>query len=69
MPAGVDAPDYAPYVEHHPPDIGAAKVWLYNRQPERWRDRKQVEHMGSLEHRASLMTHEERGKRSVKALG
>src|SRR6266852_6373471 len=31
MPAGADAPVYAPYVEHHPPNVGAAKVWLYNR--------------------------------------
>src|SRR6266851_1687534 len=38
---------HAPYVEHHPPNIGAAKVWLYNRQPERWRDKREVEHADS----------------------
>jgi len=53
-------PVIVPYLEHIPGDVGAQKSWLYNRQPERWRDQKQVEHMGSLEHRISLMTPEER---------
>jgi len=53
-------PIYADYMEHYPADVNAGFRWLYNRQPERWRDRKQVEHMGSLEHRISLMTPEER---------
>jgi hypothetical protein len=56
-------PVIVPYLEHIPGDIGAQKSWLYNRQPERWRDRKQVEHKGSLEHRISLMTPEERLQR------
>ena len=41
-PAGAPAPVYAPYREHVPPDPGAAKIWLCNRQPEEWRDRKEL---------------------------
>ncbi len=41
MPAGAAAPIYAPYREHVPPDPGAAKIWLCNRQPDEWRDRKE----------------------------
>lgn len=41
-PAGADAPVYAPYREHVPPDPGAAKIWLCNRQPDEWRDRKEL---------------------------
>ena len=32
-----------PYTEHYPPDTAAAFIWLKNRQPEVWRDKKQVE--------------------------
>ena len=42
MPAGATKPIYAPYREHVPPDPGAAKIWLCNRQPEEWRDRKEL---------------------------
>jgi hypothetical protein len=56
-------PIYAPYTQYHPPETGAAKLWLTNRQPERWRERKEIEHMGSLEHRISLMTPEQRRAR------
>lgn len=44
MPAGADAPVYAPYREHVPPDSGAALNWLKNRRPEHWRDKTVVEH-------------------------
>ena len=54
---------YAPYTEHHPPDANAAFRWLMNRQPERWRDKREVEHIGSLEHRISLMSPKERRAR------
>lgn len=30
----------ADYVEHYPPDTGAAMAWLKNRQPDSWRDTK-----------------------------
>jgi hypothetical protein len=53
-------PIYAPYIAHHPPDVGAAKVWLFNRQGHRWRNRQEVDMTGTLEHRLAAMTPEER---------
>lgn len=32
----------APYVEHVPPDTTAMIFWLKNRQPEKWRDRREL---------------------------
>src|SRR5712691_5019975 len=34
MPAGSEAPVYAPYVKHYPPDTNAALAWLSRRQPD-----------------------------------
>lgn len=34
----------APTAEHVPPDPSAAKLWLTNRKPDRWRDKQ--EHVG-----------------------
>lgn len=34
------------YVEHYPPDTAAASLWLRNRQPNRWRDKQDIEHGG-----------------------
>lgn len=48
MPAGAKAPVYAPYTEHFPPDTAAASLWLRNRQPDKWRDKQDVEHSGSV---------------------
>lgn len=31
----------APYVEHHPPDVTAAIMWLKNRRPDKWRDKQE----------------------------
>lgn len=31
-----------PYIEHYPPDTGAAMAWLKNRQPQQWRDRQEI---------------------------
>lgn len=42
MPAGAQAPVYAEYWEEIPADVGAAKLWLCNRDPENWRDRKEL---------------------------
>lgn len=39
MPAGAEAPVYAPFTEHVPPDTGAAFNWLKNRRSDRWRDK------------------------------
>lgn len=44
MPKDADEPVYAPYIEHHAPDVTAAIFWLKNRRPEQWRDRH--EHSG-----------------------
>ena len=45
MPAGAKKPVYAPYREHVPPDVTAAIFWLKNRDPARWRDAWQMEHV------------------------
>jgi hypothetical protein len=44
MPAGSKQPVVVHYVEHLPPDVGAAFIWLKNRDPEHWRDVQNVEH-------------------------
>jgi hypothetical protein len=46
MPAGAAEPVYAKYTEHYPPDTAAASLWLRNRQPEKWRDKADLEHSG-----------------------
>lgn len=38
MPAGAEAPVYAPYKERFAPDTTAAIFWLKNRRPNEWRD-------------------------------
>lgn len=63
MPAGANEPVYAPYTEHYPPDTQAASLWLRNRQPHLWRDKREIEHQGTLEHRIAQMTPEERRAR------
>ena len=37
-------PIVVPTTKHYPPDIQAASLWLRNRQPERWRDKQELEH-------------------------
>jgi hypothetical protein len=44
MPAGAKQPVVVHYVEHCPPDVTAAFIWLKNRDPERWRDVQNVDH-------------------------
>lgn len=34
--------DSKEYIEYYPPDTTAAIFWLKNRQPEKWRDKKEV---------------------------
>src|SRR5216683_2674105 len=53
-------PVIVPYQEHLAPDVGAAKLWLSRRQPERWKERQEVDVSGTLEHRLNQMTPEER---------
>lgn len=38
----------APVVEHVPPDVGALTLWLKNRQPHKWRDRKEIDLSGEV---------------------
>ena len=45
MPAGAKEPVIVHYTEHCPPDVGAAFIWLKNRDPDRWRDVQNVEHV------------------------
>jgi hypothetical protein len=45
MPAGHAKPVYAPYIGHVPPDVTAGIFWLKNRDPEHWRDVKNVTHV------------------------
>lgn len=35
--------DTKEYIEHFPPDTTAAIFWLKNRQPEKWRDKKELD--------------------------
>jgi hypothetical protein len=39
---------YLPYTERFPPDVGAQRLWLTNRQPRRWRNRQDVSVEGSF---------------------
>ena len=32
----------AQIVEHVPPDVGAIKLWLGNRRPDKWRDKQEA---------------------------
>lgn len=34
--------------KHYPPDVGAARMWLKNRQPELWRDKVEVEEKATI---------------------
>ena len=45
MPAGSKQPIVVHYTEHCPPDVTAAFIWLKNRDPDRWRDVQNVEHV------------------------
>ena len=53
-------PVIVPYVEHYPPDTPAALAWLSRRQPELWRERKEIDITGTLAHQVAQMTPEER---------
>jgi len=62
MPSGASEPVFVPYTQHYPPDTKAALRWLMNRQPALWRDRQEVAVMGTVAHRISQMTPEERAR-------
>ena len=42
MPAGKDAPVFADFIEHFPPDPTSMIFWLKNRQPDKWRDKRET---------------------------
>lgn len=63
LPKDVTKPVYAPYEEVLPPDVQAARLWLTNRQPLRWRDRREVEVSGGIEHQLSLLSAADREAR------
>jgi hypothetical protein len=65
MPAGAEAPVYAPYTEHYPPDTKAALAWLSRRQPGSWRERQQVDVTGTIKHRLMQMTPDERAAHAL----
>lgn len=65
MPAGADSPVYAPYVEHHPPDVQAIIWWLKNRQRRHWKDKVEIDIGGridvsSVPYNPALLTEEQR---------
>lgn len=39
--------EQVPYVEHYPGETTAQIFWLKNRQPQRWRDKQELEHSAS----------------------
>ena len=49
------------YTKKYPPDMKAVALWLKNRQPELWRDKREVEvkHEGELKQVNVNMTYEE----------
>src|SRR5260370_18879986 len=54
-------PVIVPHQEHLPPDVGAAKLWLSRRQPDKWKDRQEVNVTGTVAHRLAQMTPGARG--------
>lgn len=48
MPAGADAPVYAPFRAKVAPDVTAAIFWLKNRKPDDWRDKQEHQHAGQV---------------------
>lgn len=37
----------ADIIEHVPPDVGAIKLWLSNRRPDKWREKQEVQLTGA----------------------
>lgn len=56
-------PHQEQYIEHHPPDTNAAKFWLMNRQPDKWREKMEVDNT----HRV-VLTEEQINERLQKLL-
>lgn len=54
-----------PHAVHHPPDVNAARMWLHNRRPKDWRERREIEVTGGLEFRIAAMSPDERLARLI----
>lgn len=52
-------PVVEPYVEHVPPDVGAAALWLKNRRPDVWREKQEINHTGDFTVRAASLSDEQ----------
>ena len=53
------------YTEHYPPDTNAQRLWLMNRQPDKFRDRQQIDVTGTIKHRLMQMTPDERAAHAL----
>lgn len=51
------------YTKHYPPNVQAGQFWLYNRQPQRWKDQRRIELSGTLHMEVSQLSDEELLKR------
>lgn len=47
--------DQKTYTKHYPPDTVACIFWLKNRQPELWRDKRDVEHSGEVKAKTPVL--------------
>jgi hypothetical protein len=47
------------YIEHVPPDVTACIFWLKNRQPDKWRDRREVQTNVKIDDELENMSTEE----------
>lgn len=56
-----------PTIKHYPPDTTAAIFWLKNRKPDEWRDKRDIEHSGSVD--LTGKTDEELKKRAAQLIG
>lgn len=41
-------PVIVPTIKHYPPDTAAAMAWLKNKDPENWKDKQDIEHLGEI---------------------
>lgn len=53
--------EIAKYIEHVAPNVTAEIFWLKNRMPDKWREKQEIEHSGSLD--INAITPEERKAR------
>jgi hypothetical protein len=57
------------YIEHHPPDVGAIKTWLFNRRPDLWKETsRQIDMRAKIEVEVQAMSPEQRYARLTELL-